>query len=224
MGDGLAQKGISASADANMEKNLKALFEVAVERRGQFYKPDAQPVKLQSDPGMSKLEGVMGNIMKSSPISGELGMSSELGHKTIQAVIETNKNLKPGISIFERSTCTANTMCGCMISEGAPEIFVEFKNADQEGKEKIFNSWMGERFGAGKDYYAEVRELAIKFSVAYVLFTDPIDKNVVQLKNQYHGALVGLAPYLGYLFSEKERRGRAELQKLIDEYGNQQGF
>jgi len=224
MGNGLAQKGISPSADVNMEKNLKALFEVAVERRAQFYKPDAQPVKLQSDPKFSKLESVMENDLKSSPLSGELGIDDELGHKVIQAVIGTNKNLKPEISIFERSTCNSNTMCGVIISEYAPKSSVEFANADQNGKEKLFNQLMGARFGAGKDYYGEVRELAIKFSVAYVLFTDPSDKNVAQLKNQHHSVLSSLAPYLGYLFTEKERRGRAQLAKLIEEYEKREGF
>lgn len=222
----LAQRASSGSMDVAIENSLKAQFIVAKERRAQFYLPDSKPIKLGSDPKYVKLERVSSSLIKSSPIWGELGLEDEDATKMSWIAVGTLKNLRSDAPLDEKAQCIANNICVTNMKKlGAPPKIVEdFTNAAQQEKPEIFNTFLYTKIGQRKDYYEETFKLAMSIAVIYGLFANPSDANVRYLQEKHSGSLSMVVPYLSYLFTEKERRGRAQLAKLIEEYEKREGF
>ncbi len=212
--------------EQTINQDLAHLEAVSHQRRGQFYEPGTVPPSTWIKPHFANLPEVLVKEQKKNDWVQQLGISDEDLQLMVWIGIQKAVNLKAETPTDEATICIANGMCIGVLSKYTDKKTVEqFIVADQKGKEEIFNGVMNGRLGTnGKDYYAKVKGAATDIAVAYKIFANPSDANIASLKEHHRSSLSLIAPYLTYLFSEKERRGRAELQKLIDEYGNQQGF
>ena len=209
-----------------IERNLNEQYNVAIERRGQFYGSWARPPTMEEDPRFMKLENVLLEETKKKDWVRELGISDEDLRLLIRGGIRTAVNLKAETPTEEAGICIANGICVGILSVYADQKTVnDFIAADQKGKMQIFNNFMNQRLGStGKDYYGKIMETAIYVAVAYKIFTNPSDANLKDLQAKHSSILSMIAPYLSYLFAEKERKNRDALQKLIAQYGKQESF
>lgn len=201
-------------------------LKTSLERRGQWYKQKPQAIgNLKRDERFGKLEDALVDFLKESPAVLKMKLTDGQVREMVRAGIQSSDNLKPDAPVKEMKVCVIAGICLYLINVfGNEEEVLKFIKADQPGKEKVFNSFMEKKFGAGMDYYKEMGDAASAIALSYRVFTNPSDANIRDLKKNHSSGLSMIGPYLFYMFTENERRRRKELGELIAEYEKKDGF